>query len=129
MRSRPARSSQLCCMRRAGLCLKNAWFAPARLWYTRSMIKSIFGHSIVRGMIMGFGVVIIFGAYVFVRAQVFPGAIQSPFFGPQDDDVTVPIGDIPCTWTGWERKRIACDNGGLFRMCAGIEVFCDNGVV
>ena len=93
------------------------------------MKKSLFGHSILRGAVMGLGIVIIFGAYVFVKAQVLPGTIRSPFFGPQDEDVEANLGDIPCSWVDWERKRIVCENGGAYRVCAGIEVFCDNGVV
>jgi len=93
------------------------------------MKRSIFGDSILRGAVMGLGIVIIFGAYVFVKAQVLPGTIRSPFFGPQDEDVEANLGDIPCSWVDWESKRIACENGGSYYLCAAIDVYCDNGVV
>ncbi|MEK7584375.1 MAG: hypothetical protein AAB490_03950 [Patescibacteria group bacterium] len=80
----------------------------------------------IAGMSLGAGILLAFGGFVFVRA-VAPGALEQPFFGPQDEDVTPKFG-IECNWTGEQLKKLAC-NGGSDNGCVGMRVTCANGKV
>jgi hypothetical protein len=52
------------------------------------MIPRYFKSSVIKGLLFGFGTILIFGVYVYVRA-VDAGSVTNPAFGPKDDNVVI----------------------------------------
>ena|SRR3989344_7207260 len=80
------------------------------------------------GLLVGAIGISIFGAYVFVRAQIVPGTIINPLFGPAINDVAFQIG-VQCSWTGTRNQDLGCDASGAIEGGVYFSVTCSNGVV
>ena len=93
-------------------------------------IKKVF----LNGALYGTGVLAVLGIFLLVRAQIQPGTVQSPNFGPPTD-VDVDTGRIPCDWSGLQYKRFGPDynpsgcGSDDERIAAAILVECTNGFV
>lgn len=59
------------------------------------MLKQYLTNKLLGGVLFGLGAVLVFGAYLWVQAQVAPSTITNPTFGPQDQDVTINQGAFP----------------------------------
>src|SRR3989338_11377048 len=81
----------------------------------------------VIGLLIGAFGISVFGAYVFVRAQIAPGTITNPLFGPAVNDVSRP--GIRCSWAGTRNQDLGCDDSGAVKGCVNFSVTCANGVV
>ena len=81
----------------------------------------------VIGLLIGAFGISVFGAYVFVRAQIAPGTITNPLFGPAVNDVRKS--GIQCSWAGTRNQDLGCDSSGAVEGCANFSVTCANGIV
>lgn len=79
------------------------------------------------------GALALFGLILFVQAQIAPGTVKVPTFGPPIDVEVFP--KLTCNWNGVEYKRLGptynpCSSGNdCERICANIKVECRNGYV
>ena len=50
-----------------------------------------FGQKFFNGIFFGFVISLTFGVFLLVRAQIIPGEVTNPTFGPQQDDVSLIV--------------------------------------
>jgi len=89
-----------------------------------SVMNKLFHHPVQKFVGYGLGVLAVFGAFIFVQAQIAPGTVKSPVFIPPTD---VSLSGIACNWSGTQKKQVGCDVGSDQDGCLGINVTCTNG--
>src|SRR3989344_1334616 len=73
-----------------------------------SVMNKLFHHPVQKFVGYGLGVLAVFGAFIFVQAQIAPGTVKSPVFIPPTD---VSLSGIACNWSGTQKKQVGCDVG------------------